>query len=283
MIMTQTIYHKKVAKLLTNNIGPTVKMILVIPGYLGSLYFRNIQDTLGDLLLAEGESTPYDARIVSPGTVKILFKNIRNAVAVLPNSKKAKGFELCRELCDTYVKTRTNIIESALHNPNLIVHTVGAVMSAARIEYSHGDFWMYREGFTPSIWRIIEALDNEKNAVIAYYKGIPSPYLEECKFRNEVDFSKDSMAVFNSYAKHGGPKGPDQVDCRFIYEDVSMGLVLLESLGHAAGIDTTITSSLINIASALTAKDYRTIGRNLSDLSLDLKDKSLLDDIFNGD
>ena len=54
------------------------------------------------------------------------------------------------------------MIEAALHNPNIIVHTVGAIFSIPRIEYTTGEYWMYKEVFTPSIWSIVESLDKEK-------------------------------------------------------------------------------------------------------------------------
>src|SRR5690606_18361875 len=133
--------------------------------------------------------------------------NARNAIGVYPSTAKDQVLSICQNLVDTYVSTRTNVIESALHNPNLIVHTIGAIMSASRIEFSQGEFWMYKEGFTPSIWNLINKLDAEKNSVIKFYGGCPSAYVEECKFRNEVDLNVDAMAVFKMYAEKGGPKG----------------------------------------------------------------------------
>ncbi|WP_057833111.1 NAD/NADP octopine/nopaline dehydrogenase family protein [Colwellia sp. TT2012] len=157
---------------------------------------------------------------IKPGYVEILFKNARNSIGVLQSERVTEAVNLMGSLIDTYQYARTNIVESAWHNPNLIVHTVGAIMSASRIEYSRGDFWMYKEAFTPSIWNIIKQLDAEKNSVIKSFGGKESAYIDECKFRTEDDLQQDSMEVFKSYAAEGGPKGPDSLDTRFIYEDV---------------------------------------------------------------
>ena len=148
-------------------------------------------------------------------------------------------------------------------------------MSANRIEYTNGEFWMYKEAFTPSIWNLIKALDNEKNIIIDTFKGKKSEYLEEAKWRNEEDLSKDAEEVFKSYANNGGPKGPFKVDSRYLVEDVSNGLVLLYSLGKYANIETPITESLISVASCLVQKNFFEIGRTLEKLGITSKEQLL--------
>ncbi|OAN13539.1 hypothetical protein A3K86_13200 [Photobacterium jeanii] len=264
VLMTQTLQHEKLSKLILDNLSPSTKYIFVIPGYLGSLYFSKAES----VTVIEGESTPYDARIIEPGRVRVLFQNVRNAIGVLRQCDADKALSFCQSLVPTYCKVRSNIVESALHNPNLVVHTIGAIMSASRIEYSSGEFWMYKEAFTPAIWNLIEQLDSEKNRVISYFKGVGSPYVEECKFRNERDLEQNAMDVFKSYAMEGGPKGPDSVNTRYIYEDVPMGLVLLESLASYASVETPIATSLINIAGSLLGVDFRDCGRTLDSFNI---------------
>ena len=83
-VMVQTLYHKSVAELIAPHVRH-IQLLFVVPGYMGSLYFKRM---LGDRVdcIAEGESTAYDARIVADGHVKILFKNVRNAIGVLKGS-----------------------------------------------------------------------------------------------------------------------------------------------------------------------------------------------------
>lgn len=267
-VLTQSLHHDKVA----NKIVPFIdknstKIIFCVPGNLGSLYFKK---ELGktNIILAEGESTPYDARIVEPGVVNILFKNVRNAVAFLPVERKEEGMKYISQLVDTYGAFRTNIVESALHNPNLVVHTVGVIMSANRIEHMKGEFWMYRESFSPAIWNLINQLDKEKNDVIEEFGGKRISYLDACKYRNEEDLSQNSLKVFQSYADNGGPKGPDNLETRFLHEDVVVGLGLLSMLGTEANISTPVTDSLITIASYLVNKDFHSLKRTKEDFGL---------------
>lgn len=275
VLMSQSLQHEALAKKISQYVNlDTLKLILVIPGYLGSLYLKGLQDEKPELIICEGESTPFDARIIEPGLIKILFKNFRNALGFFPKNKSELGLELCNKLFPVYNKHRANIVESALHNPNLIVHTIGAIMSAPRIEMSQGEFWMYKEAFSSSVWNMINDLDKEKNRVIEYFGGKSSPYIEECKWRNEENLKQDALTVFRGYAEDGGPKGPESLETRFIYEDVPMGLCLLESLSQAIGYETKITTSLINIASSLNCIDYREKSRTIKSLGfsdLDIK------------
>ena len=94
-------------------------------------------------------------------------------------------------------------------------------------------------------------------------------YVEACRWRNEEDLQKDPYTVFKEYALNGGPKGPKDLHTRFIYEDVPMGLCLLESLAKKANIDTPIASSLISIAESLLQTSFRQCGRTLKALGME--------------
>ena len=264
-VMVQTLYHKTVAEIIGKYAGH-IKLLVVVPGYLGSLYFRDALGVKVDYI-AEGESTAYDARLVKDGHVKILFKNVRNAIGILKGSTD-EILPILQSLVETYQHVRKNVVDSALHNPNLIVHTVGTIVSAARIEYSHGEFWMYRESFTPSIWNIIRKLDEEKMCVLERFGCKRIPYVEACKFRNCEDLSVDAYEVFKAYAETGGPKGPMTVQSRYILEDVPMGLGLLRQLGDKCGVATPMCDALITMAGALVCCDFWRELREIGDFDL---------------
>ena len=131
-----------------------------------------------------------------------------------------------------------------------------------------GEFWMYRESFSPSVWNLVNDLDKERNDVIEAFQGERIDYLDAGKFRHEKDLSRDSYEVFLSYAAGRAPKGPASLDTRYIYEDVGIVLCLLSLFGRKFNIPTPVTDALITIASSLVNSDLRANARTFDDLGL---------------
>ena len=134
------------------------------------------------------------------------------------------------------------------------------------------------EVFTPSVWRILEELDNEKMNVMEKLGCKRVSYVDACKYRNTLDDSQEAKDIFFWYANLPNPlKGPTVVDSRFISEDVPQGLVLLEALGLERKVETPVCSGLINIASAALGRDLRLEGRTVKRLG-----ENILERIFKG-
>lgn len=275
LVMTTTLQHEMVARL----VGPYAhdgQVIALCPGYMGSLIFKKY--VTADVVYSEWETTAYNGRIVEDDYVKVTFYNPRNAISVLPVSKSEFVLGQFSQLFDNTHYLRKNILESAIHNPNMIVHTVGMTFSAARIEYSRGEFWMYREAFTDSVVNVINAFDKQKNEVLKAYGCEPLGYFEAAKWRNEYDLNIDAMTSFRSFADSSN-KGPKVIRHRYLLEDVPMGLGLYVSLGHVAGVDTTIAESIITLSSALLGEDFSAQARTIQ--SLLQKEVVTVDDVLN--
>ncbi len=262
ILYVQTNFQEDVAR----KIAPYLmeQMVLLEPGYLGTLLFMKYTGEK-PLRFIEAESSPIDCRITRPGEVTVLFENVRNPIGVYPVEQTTTVLEQLSVLDYKFVPKKS-VIESALHNPNLIVHTVGAFMSIPRIEYSNGAYSMYREVFTPHVWNIVKQLDEEKMNVLEKLGYERFPYVEACKYRNSADDSTDATVVFFDYARNHSPKGPSIPDSRYLTEDVPEGLVLLESIGAHIGIKTPVCSSLISLSSAALDVDFREQGRTVDRL-----------------
>lgn len=259
MVMTTTLQHEFVAQL----IAPYVRdgqYIVLVPGYMGSLIFKKYIKK--DVTYSEWETTAYNGRIIDNEYVRISFYNPRNAISALPVSRTQEVVDLFSSCFDNTRYSRKHILESAFHNPNMIVHPIGILFSASRIEYSNGEFWMYREAFTPSVVNVIKAFDVEKNKVLKAFGCEALNYFEAAKWRNEEDLSIDAMAVFRSFADSSN-KGPSHINHRYLIEDVPMGLGLYISVAKLVGVDTSIQESITTLVSALLNKDLKAGSRTV--------------------
>lgn len=289
MIFIQTTYHQALAERIAKYFEDN-QLVILIPGYAGSVFYSQLCDN--NPIFAEGESTPNDARVTVPGTVKVLFKNVRNSLSFFPAQKTSQGMAIAANLFPAYniekQSVRKHIFESALHNPNIIVHTIGLYVMYPMLQYCakhHPDEvpYMYRDALsTDMAWLMIAKLDTEKMAVLGALRCEAIPYLQACLFRNEEDLSQDPQEVFDSY-KISSPPGPYSFDNRYVTEDVPMGLVLLSSLGEKLGIKMPECNRLIEMCGGILSRNFFKEGRTLTSLGLNhLTKEELLHFVENG-
>ncbi len=263
MVATQALTHKRVAEVL----APLVtggQVIVLWPGSGGTLEMRRVFDkkrVKADVLLAEAATLPYCCRrLEGPGTVNIhRIDGPHNYIAALPATRTPEVMQALQGVYDTVVPARS-ILEPALYNPNIIVHPAGTLFNMGRIEFSRGEFWMYKEGITPSVKKIINAMDRERQAIMKKLGYPPKTYAQV--FTDLFNVSVEEFAQASS-------KGPFSMQDRYIAEDVPMGVTLTASLGRKLGVPTPTYDAIIHIASVVNETDYYKIGRNLKNLGLD--------------
>lgn len=275
IIYIQTNYHEQ----LIQRISPYLEddqILLINPGYLSTAYV--LKYCQKNIIVAEAESSFIDGRIMEPGYFRVGFRNVRNPVGIYPPSRREEAAQVLDEL-DERIVYLSSVVEAALHNPNLIVHTVGSVMSIPRVEIAKGDFCVYHEAYTREnvcTWMVLEALDAEKMNILERLNFKRVSYVNACKFRNSLDEQRDAKEVFLDYASmETRAKGPTKVDSRYISEGVPQGLVMLESLGKVLNVPTPIATALIEIASAALGRNLREDGRTLEKLNIDSVKKIL--------
>jgi len=158
----------------------------------------------------------------------------------------------------------SNGLEVGICNANIILHPAPTLLSLGRIEYSQGDFYLYKEGFTPSIEKVIDALDREIASIFKAL-GFPSKSSKEI-FEKRYEKSWDEQ--FNMMRKIGS-KGPFDVKTRYITEDVPVGMVLISSIGKMLGIPTPTFDSVIHLCGVVNDENYWRSGRTLVTLGLE--------------
>lgn len=244
-------FHEQIAERISPFLNK--KQIVVInPGYGGSLLFEKHLKKLGKPelpLFVEFETLPYSSRITQPGEVSIVSRNVRHPFAAYPASRNDEAYDLLTPVIGECVP-RQHLLEVALHNPNLVIHTVGVLMNASLVESPKQDFAMYRDGFSPTVWKVAQQLDKEKMDVLEAMNAERISYFQEFKLRTFADIHIDDIAGFQHYANEA-PPGPFTVNHRYVTEDVPVGLGLMQSLGRHLKVPTPVCDSLITLSCAM--------------------------------
>jgi opine dehydrogenase len=260
-VVTQAVGHEEVAQLCAPHLEDN-QTIIVFPGSGGTLQFAK---TFGDrgvtekVYLAETVTLPYACRLRGPAQINIHHGSAaQEVIAALPAEDTGAVIESTRPAYPSLTAT-THVLEVALYNPNILLHPIGVIFNLGRIEYSKGEFWMYKEGFTPSVQKLLYSLEAEKMALLRALGLEPVPFEEFYEYRYQEKWA--DFATVSS-------KGPFSANTRYITEDIPIGMVLWASLGEMLGVPTPTARSLIHVSSVIHDTDYWQGGRTMEKLGL---------------
>jgi opine dehydrogenase len=296
-VITPAFGHKTMAELCAPHVEEG-QIFILMPGSGGSLEFAQIFRAQGvdrDVLLCECCTLPYGARLAGPGHVLIHTEAVTLPTGVFPANRTKEAIGKLQEVYPIITPTE-NVLEAALNNPNPIVHPAATLLSVTRIEYSGGEFYLYREGMTPAVARVFEALERERLATLDrlglklyHYAGLDArdynlgETLEECH-AHILNTSMDAAFGAGSIEAGIRMKGPTSMQDRYVTEDVPYGLVLLATLGRLLDIPTPLTDAIINLSQVINRADYWGQGRGVDELGLGEMDvgqiKTFLEDGF---
>lgn len=244
------------------------QVVVQYPGTFGTLYFAERMARAGlrrDVLLCETHTLPYDCRLEGPGRVRVLWKNRPLLLGVFPGKRTAEALE---RLGDRFYEFRPlrDVLEAGLCSVNPVLHLPACIMNAGRIERSRGEFWLYEEGFTPTVCRVTERVDAERIALAAAW-GYEVPSLVQELAEDKVP--RDLFCEINGAHDLVVIKGPGSITNRYFTEDIPFGLVPWVQLGDKIGFDTPLLDALLTIGAAIIDVDALKTGRTLATLGLD--------------
>ncbi len=245
--------------------------IIICPGSIGgALEFKKelgISYSNEEIIISETSTLPYAARLIKPGNVDIYLFVKKFFFASLPSSKTEEVYQVVKEIWP-FVDKSVNVLYTSIGCGNPVIHPPIALSNLGLIERTNGDFKFYSEGVTTGVGNLIKAMDEERLKLGKAFDmqiinepemGCLEGYMEKPNYCE--GYSKSP--VFKDI------KAPKTIDDRFFSEDVGYGLVFWSSLGDLAEIETPVIDSVIQIASAVSGKDFKKVGeRTVSSLSL---------------
>jgi opine dehydrogenase len=265
VVTLPTFSHAPVARALASAGWPATCPVVLNPGHTGGAFdfahaYRSVRADLPPI--AEFSTLTYVARKYQPDSVTVTGRARQVRAAALPGGDAALNAACMLFPGATPVG---DVLASALANANLVLHPPGAVLAAAWVEATHGDFTFYVQAMTPGVARAMRALDDERLAVAAAFGHRLPNLVEEMKLIGTVESSiidtQDFVAAIAGGEANKRIKGPDSLQHRYYREDFGHGLLPFLELAAIAGVATPVARSLFTLAQTLVGIDYSQGGR----------------------
>jgi opine dehydrogenase len=262
------------------------QIVVLNPGStLGSLEYRQVLKSEGvtaKIKIGDVHTLTYAAR--GAGTeVRILLEVKKLWLAAFPAVDTPEVLAKFKQLYPV-AEAGKNVLDVGLNNGNPIAHPGPALLNAGRVEYAQGEFYHYKEGITPHVAHIIQALDDERQALCSKMGYAAIPTTERMLLMGYATTDTSLHAAYNTSPVFCGEypiKGPYSVMDRYFVEDTMYGLVTWSSLGRAIGIPTPTIDAVIHLISTLHQNDYTAQGeRSLEKFGLSGLNADELNEFF---
>jgi opine dehydrogenase len=246
------------------------QIVVLNPGRTGgALEFTKVLSESGctaKVIVAEAQTLVFASRSTGPAQARVF--RVKNAVpvAALPSSRTAEVLGVIREAYPEFIPAQS-VLKTSLDNMGAIFHPALATLNAGRIESTSGQFQFYIEGVTPSVGRVLEAMDRERVTVAAALGVRAVSAREWLKTAYNAVGSNLHEAIRNNES-YRGISAPGTLEHRYIREDVPMSLVPISELGRAFGVSTPVIDATIRLASTVHGTDYRAKGRSVESMGL---------------
>lgn len=259
--------HRAVMDALLPHLRAGQVVIVSSMASLSALYLHEGARARGvDVTVAAFGTTVLTARRPDPCTVRVMRRRTALGVAALPVARSDAVLARCGALFGAGFSAHGNLLETVLTNVNPIAHGPLALFNWTRIE--RAEPWPQYHYMTPRVSAVIEALDDERQALAAAF-GVHVRSLPE-HFAQSFGTSAETLSAIADelHAARGGPPGPTDTNTRFLVEDIPFGLVFCAELGRLAGVPMPATRTVIEAASLIAGRDFAAENDLLAPLGL---------------
>ena len=270
MVVVPSSAHADVAKVCAPYLRDG-QIVVLHPGRTcGAIEFVKVlhdNSCLADVTVAETETLIYASRSDGPAQARIF--RIKEAVplAALPAKRTAQVLEVLAPAYPEFIDG-VNVLHTGLNNMGAIFHPVLTLLNAGRIESTHGEFQFYIDGATPSVARVLEAVDRERVTVAAALGIRARTAMEWLKLAYDTNGANLYEAIQNQPGYYG-INAPATLHHRYLFEDIPMSLVPIAVLGQRYGVSVRAMDAIIRLACIIHQTDYWRRGRTLDKLGIE--------------
>jgi len=269
MVVVPSSAHVDIAKMCSPHLKDG-QIVVLHPGRTcGAIEFaKTLRDEkcTADVTISEAETFIYASRSDGPAEARIF--RIKDAVplAALPATRTGMVLDMIHEAYPEFIDGG-NVLQTGLNNMGAIFHPALTLLNSGWIEATHGDYQFYIDGVTPSVARVLEALDRERVTVASSVGIRARTALEWLKLAYDAT-GEDLHETIHNQPGYYGIKAPPTLNHRYIFEDVPMSLVPIASLGQRYGVSVRAMDSIIRLCSIIHRTDYWRRGRTIEKLGI---------------
>jgi opine dehydrogenase len=256
--------HKKVFDAIAPFVRGDEAQPIIISSHasLGALYLSKLlRERLGDNaavvpIIAWG-TTVCTARRLSGTHVRV--NTVRKSVDIctIPHEESERSLELCRRLFSQVgtFRPRNGLLAISLSNLNPQNHLGIALGNISRME--KGEAWYQSLHITPTIGRLLEALDKERLDIADALDLETKTIFEHFSLSFHVPITNSISDMAQEIYKTGNDVfGPNTSESRYITEDIPFGLVPTIFLGNMVNRPATLHQSGVQLVSAMYGRDF---------------------------
>lgn len=144
------------------------------------------------------------------------------------------------------------------------------ILNAGWIESTGGDFLFYSQGLTPAIAQVISDIDGERVEILrkADLKPLSLVELLNRYGFSSIDYNSSVLESIRSSSTISEIRSPNNLNHRYLIEDVGHGLVPMSLIAKIFGVKTQSMDSLVNLASILNKVNHWENGMTLEKMGL---------------
>ncbi|MCL1077323.1 hypothetical protein D5R81_04575 [Parashewanella spongiae] len=253
------------------------QVVCTFNAHFSALFFYNQllkQSNKLQVTFVDFNSLPYACRAESPGKISIIAIKKMLSVAMLPRQIMTEVLIELRTILPLELIVHQSVIKLGLTIPDGITHPINTLLNAGRIGNGNLPFYFYKDGISEKTATLITEMDKERQhigklcgfEICSYVEMLNQFY--GTSFNSIYDFFTQSAVHNEQYLC------PNNMNDRYIEQDVPYILVPWFTLGLRLGYEAKVMSSIINLSSLINQKDYLQLGRSL-------KHVPLLEEIYN--
>lgn len=262
--------HGDIAKKLAPLIREHHKVLLHPATMFGSLVFLKEMRDCGNpakIVIGEAISLMYAARLKEAGRVSILGKKNIMPYATVPANRSEEFIEEFREMYPQLSTPNKNILVNGLQNIGFIVHPVPTILSTSLVE-SDRDWKYYYDGVTPSVAKVMQAMDNERMQLgkllgIEVESVVDQYYSMYSVTGDTIDEVMHKVDAYDTIA------GQHTMNTRYITEEIPFSLAPVISLADKAGTSHETMKNIYSLAKIILGDDLVKNERTLKSVDLD--------------